>query len=91
MTFLSDIFFGGSSGSKKIYRKEFNKALRNISTISSEERKYLNEVFKSDLNDGLSEYELKSRISRLRHNAYDSLDSYEIDQVRKKLLGELKK
>ena len=91
MTFLSDILFGGSSSSKKIYRKDFNKALRSISSISSEERKYLNEVFKSDLSDGLSEYELKSRISKLRYNTNDILDSYEVEQVKRKLLGELRK
>lgn len=76
---------------KKIYRREFNRALGKASNLSKEERKYLNEVFKSDLSDGLSEYELKSRISKLRYNTTDTLDSYEIEQVRKKLLGELQK
>ena len=76
---------------KKIYRREFNQALGKISNLSSEERKYLNEVFKSDLSDGLSEYELKQRIAKLRYNTTDSLDSYEIEQVKKKLLGELQK
>lgn len=76
---------------KKIYRREFNQALGKISNLSSEEKKYLNEVFKSDLSDGLSEYELKQRIAKLRYNTTDSLDSYEIEQVKKKLLGELQK
>ena len=76
---------------KKIYRREFNQALGKISSLSSKERKYLNEVFKSDLSDGLSEYEVKQRIAKLRYNTTDSLDSYEIEQVKKKLLGELRK
>ena len=76
---------------KKIYRREFNQALGKVSNLSKEERKYLNKVFTNDLNDGLSEYELKSRINKLRYNTTDPLDSYEIEQVKKKLLGELKK
>ena len=76
---------------KKIYRREFNQALGKVSNLSKEERGYLNEVFKSDLKDGLSEYELKSRINKLHYNTTDSLDSYEVEQVKKKLLGELKK
>ena len=89
MTFLFDIFSGDSS--KKIYRNDFNKALRSLSSISSEERKYLNEVFKSDLIDGLSEYELKKRIAKLRYNTNDPIDSGEVDQIKRKLLGELRK
>lgn len=88
MTFLSDILFGQS---KKIHGRDFNKALGKISNLSSSERKYLNQVFKNDLAGGLSEYELKQRISKLRHNSDDPLDSWEVEQVRRKLLGELKK
>lgn len=89
MSILSDILFG--DGGKKIYRKDFNKALRSLSDISKEERKYLNEVFKSDLADGLTSYELKQRIEKLRHIPDDPLDSYEVEQVKKKLLEGLKK
>lgn len=85
---IFDILFGES---KKIYRKDFNKALRSISDISKQERKYLNEAFKSDLANGLSGYELKQRIAKLRHISNDPLDPHEVEQVRKKLLGELKK
>jgi hypothetical protein len=88
MTFLSDIFF---SGDKKISRNDFNKALRSLSSISDKERKYLNEVFKSDLSDGLSAYELKSRLEKLRHNTNDPIDSGEVEQIKRKLLGELEK
>jgi len=89
MTFLSDILFGDDT--KRIYRNEFNKALGQISDISKEERDYLNEVFKSDLADGLTGHELKQRIEKLRHNPNDSLEPHEVEQVRRKLLGELNK
>lgn len=89
MTFLFDIF--STDNSKKIYSSDFDKALRSVSSISSEERKYLNEVFKSDLTDGLSKYELKKRIEKLRYNTNDPIDSGEVDQIKRKLLGELQK
>ncbi len=84
-----DALFGDDT--KRIYRNEFNKALGQISDISKEERYYLNEVFKGDLADGLTAYELKQRIERLRHNPDDSLEPHEVEKVRKKLLGELNK
>ena len=84
-----DLLFGNEP--KKIYRRDFNKALRSLSDISKDERKYLNQVFKSDLRDGLSGYELKKRIEKLRYNPDDPLEPEEVEQVRKKLLGELSK
>ena len=89
MTLFFDIFFGDSQ--KKIYQGQFNQALRSISDISEEERDYLNEVFAKDLEDGLTAYELKQRIEKLHHNPDDILDSYEVEQVKKKLMEELEK
>jgi len=87
MTFIFDTMFGQS---KKISRRNFNKAIRSISSISNEERKYLNQAFNTDLSDGLSLYELKQRIEKLRYNQKDPLDYYEVEQVKKKLLEEFK-
>ena len=87
MTFIFDTMFGQS---KKISRRNFNKAIRSISSISNEERKYLNQAFNTDLSDGLSLYELKQRIGKLRYNQKDPLDYYEVEQVKKKLLEEFK-
>lgn len=86
------IFFDSLFGeSKRIYRRDFNKALKNLPTISRDERKYLNQVFKKDLGDGLTGYELKKRIQQLRHNTTDSLKPYEVEQIKKKLRGEINK
>lgn len=90
MTFFYDILFGGGD-SKKIYQGQFNQALRSISDISEEERKYLNEVFSNDLKDGLTGYELKQRIEKLRYKTDDILDPYEVEKVKKKLMEELEK
>lgn len=86
MSTIFEILFGES---EKVYSKEFNEALRQLPDISMEERKYLNEVFENDLKDGLTGYELKQRIEKLRHNYNDVLEPEEVEQVRKKLLGML--
>lgn len=85
MTLFFDILFGESI--KKINQKDFDKALKSISVISPEERAYLNEVFREDLKDGLTEKELKYRIEKLSYNYNDSLDSDEVQKVKNKLLG----
>jgi len=85
MTFLFDTLFGSS---KNINKKKFNELLRKIPEISKQERDYLNERFKKDLSDGLTSYEIKKRIEKLRYNSGDCLDRSEVEKVRKKLLGE---
>jgi hypothetical protein len=84
-----DLLFGDEP--KKIYRRDFNKALKSLSDISKDERKYLNQVFKNDLRDGLTKYELEKKIADLRHKSDDPLEPEEVKQVRRKLLGELDK
>ena len=83
--------FGIDDNVKKINHAEFKKALRELSDISDKERNYLEEVFKNDLSDGLTQSELRRRIEQLSHNYSDELDYWEVEHVKKKLLGELDK
>jgi len=81
---LFDLVFPDSS--KKIYSKDFNKALQQISALSPKERAYVKEVFKDDLKGGLSKFEIQKRCSQLMHKAGDSLESSEVRKIREKLL-----
>jgi len=72
---------------KKISRADFEKALRNIPELSEKERAYVKGVFQDSLKNGLSKYEIKKEISRLRHNPNDPLDSFEVGKIKKKLTG----
>ena len=72
--------------SKKIYRRDFENALRKIPELSDKERAYVSGVFQDSLRDGLSKDELKKEISRLRHNSNDPLDSFEVEKIKKKLM-----
>lgn len=72
--------------SKKIYRADFDKALRSIPELSDKERAYVNDVFQNSLDSGLSKFELKKEIRRLRYKANDLLDSFEVKKIKKKLM-----
>lgn len=80
---IFDIFFDSS---KKIYRREFDKALRDIPELSDRERAYVSSVFQNSLRDGLSKFELKKEIGRLMHKPNDPLDSFEVEKIKKKLM-----
>jgi len=76
---------------KRIYKNDFNETLKKIMDISDKERQYLNQVFGSDLIDGLTEFELKEKINRLTSNRGDILDQWELQKVKNKILGSLGK
>lgn len=71
---------------ERIYKDEFNKILHSIADLSPEERGYLNQVFGHDLIDGLTEWELKTKINSLRYNKNDNLEQLELDKLKAKLL-----
>ncbi len=75
---------------KKIYRRDFEKFLRDIPELSDTERSYIEGVFQDSLKDGLTEYELKKEIERLRNNPNDEIDSFEIGKIKEKLIEALK-
>jgi len=79
---IFDIF---TETTKKISRRDFEKSLWEIPELSDQERAYIEGVFQQALKDGLSEYELKREISRLKYNPNDSLDSFEVEKIKKKL------
>lgn len=74
------------STDKRVYRQDFNNTLKEIPDISQKERQYLNQVFGNDLIDGLTEFELKQKIEKLRHNTNDILDPWELEQAKRKIL-----
>jgi hypothetical protein len=85
MTSVLDIIFGG--GGDRVHKKEFNQALGQIPEISREEKNYLNEVFKKDLEDGITKEEMKNKIRELNVNYEDDLDAREVKQIKQKFLG----
>lgn len=72
--------------SKKIYRREFEKTLRRIPELSDKERAYVKDVFQNSLEGGLSKFELKKEIGRLRYKPNDPLDSFEVEKIKQKLM-----
>ena len=72
---------------KRIYKGEFNKILHGITDISPKEREYLHQVFGDNLIDGLTEFELKEKMNKLQSNKGDILDHWELEKVKRKILG----
>jgi len=87
MGFIEILF--GLDNTKKIYRKEFEQALKSLPSISYEEREYLRGIFSNALKDGITETELRKAILGLQHNTSDNLDASEVESVKRKLFGEL--
>ncbi len=73
----------------RIYKDEFNKLLKTIPGISEKDRAYLNQVFSSDLIDGLTEFELREKTNRLLHNTTDILTPWEVEAIKRKILQRL--
>lgn len=74
---------------KKIYRKDFEQLVRNIPELSDIERSYIEGVFQDSLKDGLTKYELKEEIRKLKNNPNDEIDSFEIEKIKNKLIEKL--
>jgi len=75
---------------RKIYTKEFNEILRSIPEISWKEREYLLKAFRSELADGLGEFELRQKIQRLKNDQSDIISSLDAEKVKNKVLERLK-
>ncbi len=85
---IIEYIFGTDSG-RKIYRKEFESAIKSLPNIDDREREYLRGIFAAALKDGIAQKELMGRIKMLQHNQNDILDAREVESVKRKLLGEL--
>lgn len=76
---------------KRINRYELNEVLRNMPNISQKEREYLTKAFSQELLDGIDEWELKNKISKLYYNQTDGITPAELEQIKRKILGKLGK
>ncbi len=76
---------------KRIYKFEFNEILRKIAEISQAERKYLNQFFANDLVDGLTEWEIRQKVQHLKFDEKDSVNRWDAEKVKTKLLKHIGK
>ena len=76
---------------ERIYKYEFDKILSLMPEISLEERRYLYQAFSAELADGMTEWELRDKINKLRFNREDNIEEWELEKLKKKLLSILGK
>ena len=74
------------SGGKRVQRKEFERLLRDIPSLSTAEREYVLGVFDRYLSDGISKEEAVRAIRELKLQTGDVIDSYEAEELHKRLL-----
>jgi len=87
MGLIEDIF--GMDDKKRITTKEFNERLGEIPELTQKERAYLDVFFEHELKNGLTTGEVKERIYKLAHNYQDNITPHEVEELRRKLIGEL--
>ena len=75
---------------KKIYREDFKKSIRDIPDLSEKEQTYVKGVFQKSLKGGLTKYEVKREIDRLKHKSKDPLTRREVGKLKEKLEEGLK-
>jgi len=79
---------GGSSSAKRIRKIEFEKALRNMPQLTSQEKTYIKGVFGKDLKDGtINIEELKRELMDLKSNQHDPLSDQDVQKIKGKLSG----
>lgn len=71
---------------ERIYKNEFDKILSFMPEISLDERRYLYQAFSNELSDGMTEWELRNKINKLRFNKNDIIEEQELERIKKKLL-----
>ncbi|MFH1968630.1 MAG: hypothetical protein ABIJ84_04545 [bacterium] len=74
---------------RRIYKYEFNEILKHIPEISQKEREYLNEAFANDLVDGLTEWELRQKIEKLKFGENDPINKWDAEKVKAKMLEKM--
>jgi len=78
-----------SAEKRRIYKYEFNEILKHIPEISQKEREYLNEAFANDLVDGLTEWELRQKIEKLKFGENDPINKWDAEKVKAKMLEKM--
>ncbi|HUT96229.1 MAG TPA: hypothetical protein VMW82_01515 [Candidatus Paceibacterota bacterium] len=80
----------GVDDTRKISKKEFQEKLNEIPELTGKEKEYLKAFFENELENGLTLGEVKQGIHKLKHNYNDSITEHEVEELRKKLIEELK-
>jgi hypothetical protein len=76
---------------KIIKRDELNVLLQQIFPFNENHRNYVKKIFENDLIDGISEYDLRDKVSKMKYNQHDEIDEQEAERIKNKLLENLNK
>ncbi len=78
--------FGVDDNPKRIRKVEFEKTLKNIPQLTSQEKSYIRGVFGKDLKDGsINIDELKRELLELKNNRTDPLSDRDVQKIKERL------
>jgi len=76
---------------KRITMAEFKFMLSRMPEIPEKAKSYLTTEFSSYLQDGLTEWELKDEINKLKFRDNDGVDNFQLEALKRNLLAMLGK
>lgn len=77
---------GWFSSGKRVTRKELEQILRDTPALNAVEREYVKGVFAKYLSSGISKEEAERAIRELKLSLGDTVDRYEAEHLRERLL-----
>lgn len=77
--------------SERIHKDQFIKILKKVFPTNAEHRQHLLKVFENDLIDGLTEFEIKSKLNHIKYDTKDQIDMWKAEKAKKMLLEALGK
>ncbi|MFH1129335.1 MAG: hypothetical protein V1686_01200 [Patescibacteria group bacterium] len=83
---LIQALFGIDDSPKRIRKMEFEKALKGMPQLTSQEKSYIKGVFGKDLKDGtISMSELQKELTDLKSNHTDPLSDQDVQRLKGRL------
>jgi hypothetical protein len=76
---------------KLINRYELNVLLEQIFPFNEKDRNYVKKIFENDLADGISEYDLRDKVQKMKYDQNDEIDENEAERIKNKILESLVK
>jgi len=79
------------SSSKRISRAKLEKLLRRISILELSEREYVKGLFSQYNTGGISKFEVKEAVRKLKMDSTDKIDRNEAEAIKRELLEYLER
>ena len=70
---------------------EFNAILKQVFPYNEKDREYVKQKFQQVVLDGITEFDLRQELGKMRFDTKDVIDNFEADKIQKQFLDKLGK